>query len=141
MREFRYWPDDFPVVQPSTDFDVALVAFFDQMVAANVTVYVDQTWSLFGFSQDNRRIEFVRRGRLRRGAGQCWEVWPFDGVNSLRLGPIFNIGEYACVVVDGIQNIRVVVERWLSGATLETLVDGVEFWDKMDASRPLAIQP
>ena len=141
MPELRYWPDDFPVVQPSTDFDVALVAFFDQMVAANVTVYVDQYWSFFGFLLDNRRIEFVRRGRLRRGAGKCWEVLPIDGDNSLRLGPIFNIREYACVVVDGIQNIRLVVERWLGGATLETLADVVEFWDKMDASGPLAIQP
>jgi hypothetical protein len=30
MPEFRNWPDDFPVVEPSTDFDIALVAFFGQ---------------------------------------------------------------------------------------------------------------
>jgi hypothetical protein len=141
MPELRYWPADFPVVDPTTDFDVALVSFFDQMVAAGTSVYVDQMWSLFGFSRGERRIDFVRRGRLRRGAGQCWEVWPYDGVNSLRLGPIFNIREYACVVIHGICDIRIIVDRWLGGTTMAALIDGVDFWDRMDSSQPLEAQP
>lgn len=139
MPEIQYWP--FQIGKPSTDFDSALVALFDQMVADGVTVYVEQSWSVFGFSRKSRRIEFVRRGRLRRGGGQCWEVWPFDGANSLGLGPIFNLREFACVVVEGVQNIGAVAERWLGGATLETAINGVDCWDRMHPSKPLTIEP
>ena len=137
MPEFRYWPDDFPVVEPSTDFDVALVAFFDQMVAADVSVYVDGGWSLFGFSRDYRRIDFVRRGRLRRGSGQCWEVWPYDGDASLRLGSHFGVREHACIVVDGIAGIRASAECWIGGNDISDLIRCAEFWDRMDGSKPL----
>jgi hypothetical protein len=137
MPEFRQWPDDFPAVSPSTDFDVALVAFFDCMVESGASVYVDEGWSLFSFSRGKRMIDFVRRGKLRRGAGMCWEVWPYDDGKSLRLGPKFGLRDYACVVISGIDDVRTVTESWLDGKALDDLLKAATFWDKKEASKPL----
>jgi hypothetical protein len=137
MSEIPQWPDDFPDPAPVTDFDVVLVAFFDQIIASGGAVHADRYWSLFGFSRDKRMIDFVRRGRLRRSAGVCWEVWPNDDRKSLRLGALFGIRAYACVVISGIDDLLTVTERWLNGMTLDALLDGATFWDKMDTSNPL----
>ena len=140
MQEYRNWPEDFPIVEPSTDFDVAFVELFDQMVAADVAVYVDGTWSLIGFARGSRGIEFIRRGRLRHDGGQCWEVWPYDGEHSIRLGAQFGLSEHACIVMDGVAGIRAAAECWIEGNDTSKLVRCAEFWDKSDGSKSLEVQ-
>ena len=103
-------------------------------------MYTDQTMALFGFSRESRRIDFIRRGRLHRGSGQCWEVWPYDGDDSFRLGSQFGIREHACVVVDGIAGVSAAAECWIAGNDMSDLARCADFWDKMDGSKPLEAQ-
>jgi hypothetical protein len=79
----------------------------------------------------------MRRGRLRRGAGLAWEVWPYADGKSQRLGSLFGIRPYACVVIPGIGDLRAVTNCWLGGSALESLLDVATFWDKLGTSKPL----
>lgn len=54
-----------------------------------------------------------------------------------RLGPLFGIREYGCVVISGITAITSVTTRWLDGMPLAATVLGITFWDRSDPSSPL----
>jgi len=146
MSKFLRWPDDFNDPAPVTGFDVALVALFDQMIASGATVHADRHWSLFGFDRGARRIDFIRRGSTRKLHGRFvanrelfWEVLPVDGGVTYRLGQLFGIRDYACVVVSGITDLSAIATRWLDGIPLRDAVDGIDFWDRCDPSSPLEI--
>jgi hypothetical protein len=128
------WPDDFDDPRPVTGFDesleIALVAFFDQMIASGATILANSTWMSFAISRGTRTVEFVRRGR------HYWEVLLADG-HGIRLGPIFGIGDSACVVVNGTAEARTVAEHWIDGSSIETLVKLVAFYDRMNPTQRL----
>lgn len=137
MTRLQQWPDDVPDSSPAPDFDARMAVFMDQFIASDGTVHADDSWSLFGFSRGNRRVDFVRRGLLRPGAGLAWEVWPHADGESLQLGPLFGIRPYACVVISGFDDLCAVTNCWLNGSPLESLLSVATFWDKMDTSTPL----
>ena len=56
---------------------------------------------------------------------------------SMQLGPLFGIRDYACVVIAGINDVCTVTDQWLAGNTIESLLDGVTYWDRTDPSKPL----
>jgi hypothetical protein len=137
MPEFLRWPADFDDPEPVTDFDSALVAYFDTIIASGGDVRADRSWMSFAISRDLRMVDFTRRGRLRRGAPACWEVRPIHNGECHRLGSLFGIRDYACVVIAGIDDLRIVTDRWLAGLPVESLLDGVTYWDKTDTTKPL----
>lgn len=137
MTELFRWPTDFDDPRPVTDFDSALSDYFESLIASGSEVHAHPGWMLFSMSRESRTVSFIRRGKLRRGDRVCWEVRPVHDGESARLGSLFGIREYACVVISGIDDVRTIADRWLAGAPVEALIDGVTFWDKMDTSKPL----
>ena len=141
MPDFRNWPGDFTNRELITGFDsldASLVELCDWIIDSGGSIRVWGATS-FAFLRDKRTVDFVWRGRLRRGSENCWEVSLLDGRESFRLGTIFGIRENACVVVSGIDDIRDVTECWLGGSSLTALVNVATFWDKMNVSRPLQL--
>jgi hypothetical protein len=132
MKRFRNWPGDFLAPRVSdTEFGLALISLFDEMIAKGGKAYADDDWALFGFSQNYRMIDFVRRG------SHFWEVWPQERGEMKRLGPFFGLAEHACIVVRGIEDIRTLATRWLDGAATEIVTENVTFWDRCDIRQPL----
>lgn len=137
MTDLLRWPTDFDDSTPVTDFDAELTAYFHSLIESGSEVHAHRTWMFFTMSRESRMVDFVRRGRLRRGISMCWEVRLMHDGNLLQLGPLFGIRAYACVVVSGIVDVRTITDRWLAGSTIESLLDGVTFWDRTDTSNPL----
>ena len=137
MTELLRWPADFDDPTPVTDFDSALTAYFHSLIETGIDVHAHRTWMFFTMSRESRMVDFIRRGRLRLGNPMCWEVRLIHDGKSMQLGPLFGIRGYACVVIAGIDDVRTVTERWLAGNTIESLLDGVTYWDRTDASKPL----
>ena len=138
------WPDEFTESMPAVDFDASFVAFLDAMRASGSTVLADAGGSLFEFCRGDRSIHFVRRGRSRKidGAYRAnletyWEVRPVEKSIACRLGSLFGIREFACVVACGLPNIQLITTRWLDGASLADTVSGISLWDRLDPSLPL----
>ena len=131
------WPADFDDPQPVTDFDSELVTYFDALIASGGEVRAYRSWTSFTISRDSRMVDFTWRGRLRRGAPRCWEVRPIDDGKCYRLGTLFGLDECACVVIAGIEDLRNITDRWLGGLPVESLLDGVTYWDKTDTTNPL----
>ena len=138
------WPDEFADSTPAVEFDASFVAFLDAMRASGSSVFADHGWSLFEFCRGDRSIHFVRRGRSRKIDGvyrvnreTYWEVCPVQDGIAHRLGSLFGIREFACVVVCGLPNIQFITTRWLDGASLEDAVSGITLWDRLDPSLPL----
>ena len=144
MADIRRWPDDFADPTPAIGFDSDCVALLEEMHASGTSVLVDHCWSLFEFCRDDRSIHFVRRGRSRKLDGVhwanrevYWEVCPVQNNVAYRLGSLCGIREFACVVVCGVPNIRLIKMRWLNGAPLVDAVSGITLWDRLDPSIPL----
>jgi hypothetical protein len=144
MPEILQWPADFPDAKSGTDFDIDLLPLFHEMSASVIGVYGVRGGALFGFRKGSRCIEFIRRGRSRTLQGVAhfnretyWEVLPItDGVLQ-RLGPLFEIRDYACVVICGVSDIRSLTMRWFSGTELVDAQTGITFWDRVNPSSPL----
>jgi len=137
MSEFLLWPADFDDPNPVTDFDAELATYFDAIIASGGVVRAIRSWTSFTIARDSRMVDFTCRGRLRRGAPRCWEIRPIDDSNCYRLGTLFGIRDHACIVIAGIDDLRSITNRWLTGLPLEALLDGVTYWDKTDTTKPL----
>ena len=144
MSNILRWPDEFDDSTPPVEFGVAFEPFLQEMLQAGATVFADRNWALFEFCKHDRCIHFIRRGKAGKVSGQYrmnremyWEVVPTTKGEACRLGPLFGIREFACVVVCGLFSIRSITERWLDGSSLEDVIGGIEFWDKMDTTTPL----
>lgn len=148
MSNLLRWPGDFADVKAVTAFQIAVTAFFDQITAAGATVQVAHDETLLAFERRLRRVDFVLRGHSRKLNGQqfnnrepLWEVCPSDNGRMHRLGPLFGIGDTACVVITGISDIAAVTKRWLDGDTIADTVKGVSCWDRSEMSSPLNAVP
>ena len=137
MTELLRWPADFDAPTPVTDFDSALTAYFHSLIETGIDVHAHRTWMFFTMSRESRMVDFVRRGRLRRGTPMCWEVRLMHDGKLMQLGPLFGIRDYACVVISGIDDVRTVTDRWLAGNKIDSLLDCATYWDKTDTSKPL----
>jgi hypothetical protein len=132
MKHFLNWPGDFETPRfAATEFDRSLVALFDEIIVSGGGVHMDEDLALFGFSRNNRVIDFVRRG------SRFWEVWPQENGEMKRLGPRFGLGEHACIVVRGIDDIRALAIRWLGGLAMEAVMGNITFWDRCKTRNPL----
>ena len=146
MPDILRWPDEFADPTPAIDFDGSFVAFLEEMHALGTSVFAENGWTLFEFCHDDRSIYFVRRGRSRKTDGgysanreTYWEVIPVQKDVAHRLGSFFGICAFACVVVCGVPNIRLITTRWLNGASLADTVNGISLWDRLDPSLPLQV--
>ena len=144
MPDVLRWPDDFDDSTPAVEFGVGFESLLEEIRKHGATVIADRHWTLFEFCKHDRCIHFIRRGRIRNTSGQSrmnretfWEVVPTTNGEACRLGRLFGLRDFACVVVCGLPSIRMITERWLAGSSLEDMVGGIEFWDRTDTTAPL----
>lgn len=82
----------------------------------------------FGVSAGHREAFFINRGRDCRGSrGLLWEVLLRDAERWIRLGPFFGLHDHACIVVSGIEAIRVVCFCYLAGGDTNEVTSIAEF--------------
>ena len=135
IETYKYWPFKVLPADQRTEFHTALIALLETAHAAGHSPYLNDMESLIGFGTPERRVvEYVQRGRNR-----YWEPWLTDCGRGLRLGPVFGLPEYACVVFDGIGDVAIFTMRWLDGATLEDALDGLSVFHRMDTRTALRI--
>ena len=137
MAEILKWPDEFTNTTPLVTFSDDFLPFLDECTGIGATVAADKYWSYFAIRESDRMVEFIRRGRLKRGQPQCWEVRLTSDGREIQLGRVFGIREYACVVTAGFSQIRTVTEMWLNRAELKSIIAAVPFWDRMNAATEL----
>ncbi|TWT34484.1 hypothetical protein [Blastopirellula retiformator] len=147
MSLLLQWPHD---VDRSSDIgaDVELSELFDQATSAGAMVQLDPYASFFEIAQGGRKVELIRRGRGRRivpgqptsDRQRLWEVIVQDDLVYFRLGPLFGIGAYACVVI-GEADICEFAFRWLDGQPLSEAVGEIQFWDRSSHNAPLTVSP
>ena len=143
------WPDDFDDPPPPIEWGKSFIIFLEEMQTAGTAIFADwnQSLILFEFHKGDRSICFIRRGHLTKSDGpyhvkaeECWEVLPSIKDLTHKLGAVFGIREYACVVVYGLTNIRTITTRWLAGSSTEEMVRGIRLWDRIDPSAPLEVK-
>jgi hypothetical protein len=137
MTDTLRWPDDFTDPEIISGYGADLIPLFERMIASGASIMVNQGCSWFSFSNNERIVEFVLRGRLKRGGPFCWEVILFYPGSNTRLGPYFGLKDTTCVVMSGVDDIATITEGWLDGGTVDTFLDKVIFWNKHDTSIPL----
>ena len=125
------WPDEFSDPTPVVPFGPEFLAFIEELNVSGTDVSADEHWMAFAFSNDQRMVDFIHRGRLGRGKPHCWEVRLISDVSEIWLGQLFGIREYACVVTEGFEHVRTVTEMWLGGSDVTAIVAKVPFWDRM----------
>ena len=131
-EKYRYWPFNVLPPEERSAFDAELISILELAHANGFAAYVDATESTLGFGDPQcRAVEFLRRGRYR-----FWEPLITDGQNCIRLGPVFSLSEYACVVFDGIEDVSTFAMRWLNGDPLGTALQGLLIYDRHDTNTP-----
>lgn len=137
MVNILRWPDEFTDATPIVDLGVEFGEFLQQMNTAGATVLAEECWSSFALRREERMVDFIRRGRLRHGFPQCWEVCLTHHGKGVPLGPEFGLRECACVVVSGLDAIRPVTEAWLDGSDIDAILHVATFWDRTNTIDPL----
>jgi hypothetical protein len=122
----QFWP--VPIVKPEdewSEFDRDYVSF---MQTAYSEGYRPRTESAdcaltVGDSQNGRSAFLVLRGR-RNG----WELFLSDLQNSVRIGPYFNLPEYACVCVrPPFRDAAHIALSWMRRKSLESILGDFEY--------------
>lgn len=124
------WPDEFPNPIPAVSFGPEFITFLKELVGNGATITANEHWSFFLIRRDDRIVDFIWRGRLRRGKPECWEVHLSSNGKETLLGRVFGIGDYACVVTAELDRIRTVTMMWLNGDDLASIIAVVPFWDR-----------
>lgn len=141
MPELLLWPDDFNDPKLLSDFRPDFVELLERLIASGAMVQADPSWMLLRFSRASRCVNFILRGRTRGRNGAIresyWEVLPSSDGQNYRLGPLFGIRDYACVVVAGTMDVTLIATRWLDGDSLAATMEGIDSWDRADLSSPL----
>ena len=139
MSNYHSWPDGFIDPRPVTTFGNDLTDLLTELAKSGCRITADEYWSWFSISTDQRQIEFVRRGRLGSNRDYCWEVRLSACDTPVRLGAVFGIRDYACVVIAGLDDLSRITKSWINGDDVVTIVQCATFWDKMDTAKPLQL--
>lgn len=129
-----YWP--FDVLPPSerTPLHNAMLRFFRATYDAGFMPIVTNNHSEIGFGATRQHdARFVLRG----GSGKHWEPWLSDCGSAVRLGPIWGLPEYTCMVFTDFDDITTFCLRWLGGDSLAASLAKVPVHNKRDTNTPL----
>jgi hypothetical protein len=123
--EKRFWP--IPITKPEvewTEFDRDYIGFME-------TAYSEGFRPCEGPCNSVEVGEFgeARSATLIfRGSHNGWEAWLVDGCCWIPLGPVYGLGESACVCVrPPFRSAARLVLEWMRGRSLESLLNDFEF--------------
>lgn len=137
MPHYLQWPDQFANPTPMEKLGPGFTKLLKTQLTAGTTITVGEYSSSFAFARGERMVHFIHRGKLGYQGSECWEVLLTNRDEGVQLGSMFGIGDHACVVAAGIENIRAITELWLNGADIESVVDAVPLWGKINTREKL----
>ena len=129
-----YWPIDLLPPDERTPLHEAMIRFFVETYNAGQRPFGTNHFSEIGFDVNHKHdVRFVLRG----GHGRHWEPWLADNGRAVRLGPLWDMSESACMVFDGFDAMTQFTLRWLAGESLQVSLEGVPVYNKHRADVPL----
>ena len=129
-----YWPFDVLGPLERTPLHDSMLRFFSATYDAGFKPFVANNHSEIGFGSTH---EHDARFVLRGGRGKHWEPWLADSSAPVRLGPIWGLPEFTCMVFTEFDDITTFCLRWLAGDSLAASLAGVPVYSKHDTNTPL----